>query len=419
MYDAIVIGARTAGSPTAMLLARTGQRVLLLDRATFPSDTLSTHQLQIPASLMLKQWGLLDKVLDTNPGAAHRVTFDMGPVIFDGTFPAADGINSVHSPRRIILDNILVDAAIEAGAELSEGFTVQNLLFDGKQVVGIRGRTRNGASITERARMVIGADGRDSLVAKAVNAPRYNQHPVLTCGYYSYWDGVPVKGGEIYRRGQRTITSWPTNDNLTMIYVAWPVAEFAAFRADVEGNYQTTIDLVPSLAERVRAGKRVARISGAGNIPNFFRKPYGPGWALVGDAGYIKDPISGMGISDAFRDAQLLANALESISIGRKPVNAFGDYEQKRNAAAKPHYALTLDAARMNPYSSEQITLLKGLAGNPGSTQQFFGILTGLVNPNDLFNPQNMIRILGVRGIAKLVLSRILSQRRASEYSAV
>jgi flavin-dependent dehydrogenase len=419
MYDAIIIGARAAGSPTAMLLARKGFRVLLLDRAIFPSDTLSTHQLQIPGSLMLKSWGLLDKVLATNPGAAHHVSFDMGPVIFDGTFPGVDGINSVHSPRRIILDNILVDAAIEAGAELSEGFIAQGLLFEGKRVVGIRGRTRNGAPISERARIVIGADGRHSLVAKVVNAPRYNENPVLTCGYYSYWADVPVKGGEMYRRGQRTITAWPTNDNLTMIYVAWPVTQFNAFRADVEGSYQATIDLVPSLAERVRAGKRVGRISGTGDIPNFFRKPYGPGWALVGDAGYIKDPISGTGISDAFRDAQLLVNALESISMGRKPANAFADYEQKRNAAAKPYYTLNIDAARMNPYPAEQIKLLRMLSSDPVSTQKFFGMLTGVVHPKELFNPQNLIQILGVRGVAKLLLSRILPQRHTRVYSAV
>lgn len=410
MYDVIIIGARAAGSPTAMLLARQGQRVLLLDRATFPSDTLSTHQLQLPASALLKQWGLLDKVQATNPGAAHYVCFDMGVVRFDGAYPNLDGINSVHSPRRFILDQILVDAAITAGAELRQGFIAEELLWEGQQVVGIRGRSTHGTAMTERAGMVIGADGQRSLVAKAVNAPRYNEHPVLTCGYYSYWQGVAPNGGEIYRRGQRTITVWPTNDHLTLIYVAWPAAEFNRFRADVEGNFQATLDLVPSLAERVCAGKRVERISGAGDIPNFFRKPYGPGWALVGDAGYIKDPISGMGIGDAFRDAQLLANALESISIGRKPANALGDYEQRRNQAAKPFYAITIDAARMNPYGAEQITLLRALASDPVKTKQFFGMLTGLVNPSELFNPQHLIHILGMRGVAKLMLNRILPQ---------
>ena len=374
--------------------------------------------MQIPGSLMLKQWGLLDKVLATNPGAAHQVSFDMGQVIFNGTFPNVDGIDSVYSPRRTVLDKILVDAAVAAGAELREGFITEELLWENNQVVGVRGRTKDGASITEKASIVIGADGRHSFVAKAVDAPRYNEYPVLTCGYYSYWSDVDITGGEMYRRGRRMLTAWPTNDHLTMIYVAWPIAEFAAFRADVEGNYQATIDMVPSLAERVRAGKRVERISGAGDIANFFRKPYGPGWALVGDAAFIKDPLSGSGISDAFRDAQLLANALESITIGRTPANALASYEQKRNAAAKPYYALTIDAASMNPYSAEQITLLKALASDPALTKQFFGMLTGVVNPNILFNPQTLIQILGMRGMAKMMWNRLMPGH-TGEYSAV
>ncbi|MEO8611253.1 MAG: NAD(P)/FAD-dependent oxidoreductase [Chloroflexota bacterium] len=414
MYDAIIVGARVAGSPTAMLLARKGYRVLLLDRATFPSDTLSTHQLQLPASLMLKGWGLLDKIQATNPGAARHVVFDMGDVFLEGTFPDVEGINAVHSPRRTILDKILVDAAVDAGAELREGFIAEELIWEGEHVVGIRGRTIQGSAVNERARIVIGADGRHSLVAKAVNAPVYNQHPVLTCGYYGYWEGVPLKGGEMYRRGARILGIWPTNDHLTMIYVAWPIAEFDNFRADVEGNYQATIDLVPGLAERVRAGKRVGRISGAGDIPNFYRKPYGPGWALVGDAGFVKDPVTGTGISDAFRDAQLLADGVESAALGRDPTKALSDYEQKRNAASKPYYDLTIDSARMTPFAPEQVRLMNALADDPALTQKFFGLITGLVHPADLLSPKKVFHILGMRGTAKLMLSRILPPRSAA-----
>jgi flavin-dependent dehydrogenase len=414
MYDAIIIGARVAGSPTAMLLARKGYRVLLLDRATFPSDTLSTHQLQLPASLMLKQWGLLDKVQATRPGAARHVVFDMGGVFLEGEFPDVEGVNAVHSPRRTILDKILVDAAVQAGAELREGFIAEDLIWEGERVVGIRGRTTRGSAIEERARIVIGADGRHSFVAKAVNAAVYNQHPVLTCGYYGYWEGVALKGGEMYRRGQRSLGIWPTNDNLTMIYVAWPIAEFDKFRADVEGNYRATIDLVPELAERVCAGKLVERISGAGDIPNFYRKPYGPGWALVGDAGFIKDPVTGTGISDAFRDAQLLAEAADSAALGRDPAKALGEYEQKRNAASKPYFDLTLDSAKMTPFAPEQAALMNALANDPALTQKFFGLITGLVHPNDLLSPQKVLHILGMRGTAKLMLSRLLPQRHVT-----
>src|SRR4029079_18029565 len=117
MFDAVIIGARVAGSPTAMLLARKGYKVLLLDSATFPSDMLSTHQIQIPGSLALKRWGLYDKMVDTKPGLAAHVRFDIrgGDVVLDGFYPEVEGVKGVHAPRRIILDKILVDAAVEAG----------------------------------------------------------------------------------------------------------------------------------------------------------------------------------------------------------------------------------------------------------------------------------------------------------------
>jgi flavin-dependent dehydrogenase len=417
MYDAIVLGARVAGSPTAMLLARKGYRVLLVDRASFPSDTMSTHQVQIPGSIALKRWGLLDKVLATWPGTARHVRFDMGAAVLEGDYPTVDDVNSVYSPRRYLLDKILVDAAVEAGAELREDFIVEELLWDDGHMVGIRGRSKNGGAVTEQAREIIGADGKHSLVAIAANALQYDEFPSLTCGYYSYWEGVPVNGGEIYSRGKRLIGVWPTNDNLTLIYVAWPADEFDQFRADVEGNYGKTIDLVPGLAERVHQGKRAERIVGTGDMPNFYRKPYGAGWALVGDAGYIKDPITGLGISDAFRDAELLADAVDAGFAGRQPLETpLSEYEQQRNAASKPAYDFTLDIARMNPPAIEQIELFRALEHNPTATSQFLGLMTGVVKPTDFFNPQNLFQVIGMRGMAKIMLSKVLhpAQRRAS-----
>ncbi len=408
MYDAIIVGARVAGASTALWLSRKGYRVLLLDRAAFPSDTLSTHQLQLPGGAALKRWGLLDKVLATEPGASSQVRFDAGEVVLTGHYPTVDGVNAVSSPRRYLLDTMLVEAAVQAGAEVRQECNVQELVWEDGQVVGIRGQAKMGGSLNERARVVIGADGKHSLVAKAVQAPVYDEQPTLTCGYYSYWEGVPAQGGEIYRRGRRMIGLWPTNHQQTLIYVAWPAAEFAAFRADVEGSYLATIDLVPAVAERVRQGQRAERISGSGEMPNFYRKPYGPGWALVGDAGYIKDPITGIGMSDALRDAELLANALDDGFAGRQPLQAaLQGYEQQRNAASKPMYEFTLETARLNPFAVEQLELLKALRHDPVAASQFFGVLTGVVKPTEFFTPRNIFRLLGVRGMAKVVASKI------------
>jgi len=408
MYDAIIIGARAAGSPTAMLLARKGYRVLLLDRATFPSDTLSTHQIQIPGSLALKRWGLFDKVLATGLQPAHRVHFDMGEIVLEGEFPSVDGVDAVYSPRRYLLDKILVDAAVDAEAELRQDFIVEEVVQENGRVVGIRGRSKNGSSATERARMVIGADGKHSLVAKTVDASKYDEVPALICAYYSYWEGVPLNGGEIYGRVRRYIGIWPTNDQMTIVFICWPAAEFDAFRADVEGGFMATLDRVPALAERLRGGRRAERFAGTADMPNFFRKPFGPGWALVGDAGHTKDPISGMGISDAFQDAELLVEALDSGFAGRQPFEAaLAEYEQKRNTASKPFYDLTIDVARMNPSPVEHTQLYKALQHNPVATSQFFGVLTGVVQPTDFFNPQNLFKIIGMGGMAKIMLNKI------------
>jgi 2-polyprenyl-6-methoxyphenol hydroxylase-like FAD-dependent oxidoreductase len=417
MYDAIIVGSRVAGSATGMLLARHGYRVLLVDRATFPSDTLSTHQIQMSGNIALKRWGLLERTLATDPGPTSHVRFDTGEVVIAGQYPTVDGVRFVQSPRRYLLDSLLLAAAAEAGVEVREAYTVQELLWEDGRVVGVRGHGRTGGQIVERARIVIGADGKYSLVAKAIQAPRYDEHPTLTCGYYSYWEGIPLQANELYRRGQRFMVLAPTNDRLTLIYVAWPAAEFNAFRADVERNYLATIDLIPALAGRVRQGRRVQRIVGSGDMPNWYRKPSGAGWALVGDAGYVKDPITGLGISDAFRDAELLAHALDDGWAGRQPMEmALARYERQRNVASKPSYDFTLDTARLRPFTAEEIALLEALTRHPTAASQFFGVLTGVVKPADFLAPQNLVRLIGPRDMIKVMASMFSHARRQSAH---
>jgi 2-polyprenyl-6-methoxyphenol hydroxylase-like FAD-dependent oxidoreductase len=247
------------------------------------------------------------------------------------------------------------------------------------------------------------------MVAKAVNAPKYDEVPVLTCGYFGYWEGVPRKGGggEIYSRGKRTIGCWPTNDSKTMIYVGAPISEFDTIRKDVEGSFMATLELVPDLAERVRKGKRTEPIYGSGDLPNFYRKPYGPGWALVGDAGFIKDPLSAHGIHDAFLDAERLAEALDAGFSGKQPLEAaLANHEQKRNAETKAAYDNIIDIARMNPPRPEQIALFRALSHNPVAAKQFFGAIIGITDPAEFFTPANLFKIIGVRGMAKIMLDR-------------
>src|SRR5215208_7853540 len=182
--------------------------------------------------------------------------------------------------------------------------------------------------VAEHARVVVGADGARSFVARSVQAPAYDTRPGRTVCYYSYWSGIPTDGVEMYARAGRFLFALPTNDGLTLVGAVWPVSEFESVRADLEGSLLGTLDThAPDLAERVRAGRREARLAGSGDLPFFFRQPFGPGWALVGDAGYHKDSITAQGITDAFRDAELATQAVDDgLSGGRQIEEGMAEY---------------------------------------------------------------------------------------------
>ena len=317
-FDAIVVGARCAGSPVAMLLARKGHRVLLVDKATFPSDTMSTHHVHPPGVAALERWGLLERLEATGCPPVTTYSFDFGPLTISGSPQPIDGVARGYCPRRTVLDQLLVEAAVEAGAELREGFTVEEILSSDGIVTGIRGHAKGGAEVTEHADVVIGADGKHSLVAKAIEPEQYKERPSRQAMYYAYWSDLPVDGFNVTVRAEddRGWAAIPTHDDLTVLPFGWPVEEFKANRSDIEGNFFATLDLAPEFAERVRAAKRESKFVGSADLPGYFRKPYGPGWALLGDAGYHKNPITAMGINDAFRDAELVATAIDDACSG-------------------------------------------------------------------------------------------------------
>ena len=403
MYDAIVVGARCAGSPTAMLLARRGYRVLLVDKARFPSDTISTHFIRTPGVARLKRWGLLNKIIASKCPPIASVSLDLGPFALVGMPPPVDDVAMVYAPRRTVLDQILVDAAVEAGAEFREGFFVDDMLRNGDRVTGIQGRHPDGRSVKEQARMVIGADGMRSLVARSVQAPTYQAKPTLTCGYYGYWSGVPLEGAEIFFRPRRMMITFPTNENLACVVVAWPVSEFHTVRADIAGHFLQSLDLAPCLAARVRQGKQEERFVGTADLPNFFRKPFGPGWALVGDAGYHKDPYAGQGIMDAFRDVELLVEAIDAgFSERRSLEEALANYQQQRNELALPLYEYNAQAASMKPHPAEMLKLFAALQGNQEQTNRFFGIPEGTTSMAEFFSPENVQQIMAGAGVGAM-----------------
>jgi 2-polyprenyl-6-methoxyphenol hydroxylase-like FAD-dependent oxidoreductase len=389
-YDVIVVGARCAGSPTAMLLARKGYRVLVVDRATFPSDTISTHLVHPPGIAALKRWGILDKLVATDCPPIHTYVTDFGPFAITGS-PGIDDAPVAYCPRRTVLDKLLVDAAREAGAEVREGFSVEEVIVTDGRVTGIRGHGNDGAMLTATAPIIIGADGRHSLVARAVAPESYNEKPPLLCGYYSYWRDLPMDGRfETYVLPLRGVAAMPTHDDLTLVIAGWPYAEFEAQKKDLEANYHATIELVPAFAARARTATRVDKVYGAA-VPNYFRKPYGPGWALIGDAGYNKDPITAQGITDAFRHAELLATALDATFRGAETFEtAMETYRTTRDAGVMGIYEFTTQLATLEPPPPEVQQVLGAVHGNQSAMDAFIRMNAGAMSPAEFFAPENI-----------------------------
>ena len=386
MYDVIVVGARCAGASLAMLLARAGHRVALVDRASFPSDTMSTHFVWQRGAARLQAWGLLGRLRARGCAPIREITFDAGPVQVSGIGPDVAGESCTYCPRRTVLDALLVEAAGESGAELIEGFVVSDVLWSEGRAAGVRGHLRGSAESSLRAPVVVGADGLHSTIARRAAARTYRQHPPLTAVYYSYWSGICELGASFHARPGRLILVWPTNDDLRCIYVAWPRQEFSQVRRDVTASFQAALELVPGLRETVASGRREQRFTGTGDLPNLYRASAGPGWALAGDAGHHKDPCTGMGISDAFLAADLLAEALHDGLAGDRPMDqALACYQQRRDALTANALDLTLATARLAPLSPRLEALCRTAAEHPGVARQLFGVLGGSIPIADLY----------------------------------
>jgi 2-polyprenyl-6-methoxyphenol hydroxylase-like FAD-dependent oxidoreductase len=396
MHDAIVIGARCAGSPTAMLLARRGFKVLLVDKATFPSDTISTHILWPHGAEILGRWGLVQRLTATGvPPICRPMTFDVGPFALRGTIPDANDGMGGFCPRRTVLDALLVNAAAESGAEVREDFTVDALLIADDTVIGIRGHATGMNPVEERARIVIGADGVNSFVARAVRAPEYDVQPVAACAYYSYFSGLRQDDIELYVREHVAFGGAPTNDGLHLVMANWPAKDFTTVRGDVEGHVWRALEAAPDFLARVREGHREEKWYGTAGVPGYFRKPFGKGWALVGDASYNRDPITAQGISDAFIDAEAL---VETLSPGLAGSGVLDDrvtvHESARNERVRSMYDFTTHLAALESPPPHMQALFAALRGNQDAINAFLSAITGATPLADFLSTENIARIM-------------------------
>jgi len=354
-HDVVVVGGRVAGSATAMLLARLGHDVVVLDQASFPSDTVSTHSIARSGVVQLRRWGLLNDVLDSGTPAIRQVTFNAAGASVTRTIKDKAGVDFLVAPRRYVLDTILATAAEHAGAEVRSGVTVTGLQRDGRgRVVGVDGRDRSGAMVELGARFVVGADGLRSRVAELVGAAINEAGRAGGATQYAYYAGGRWVGFEFFVAERSFAGVFPTHDGQACIWVCTPSADAKAVRRRTPSRVEAFGQLLershPELALRLRHARRTSPVQGMLRQPNQLRQAFGPGWALVGDAGYYRDAITAYGISDAFRDAELLAAALNQALRGAvEEPTALAGYQQQRDQALREIFELTCRLASYPP----------------------------------------------------------------------
>lgn len=391
-YDAVIVGARVAGASTALLLARAGAKVLLLERSPYGSDTLSTHGLMRAGVLQLSRWGLLDEVVAAGTPPVTRTLFhypDSAPVRI--SIRASQGVDALYAPRRQVLDRILVDAAAQAGAEVWHGVTVTEVLTDaGGRGTGVRGVDAANATFTAYGKMTIGADGIRSTVATAVDAPVERRSRARGAVLYGYFDGLPTEGYE-WAYGAGTAAGLiPTNDGQTCVFVGTSPERLRQLRrSGADAAFTELFDTAaPRLRRRLRAATRDGRLRGWSGQHGHVRASHGAGWALVGDAGYFRDPITTHGMTDALRDAELLADALLSTWAGDQPeAIALAGYQARRDALSLQLFEVSDRIAgydwgaseiqqllrEVSSAMSDEVSLLQSLPPRPTGTVGAFG----------------------------------------------
>jgi flavin-dependent dehydrogenase len=336
-YDALVIGARCAGAAAAMLMAQRGLRVLAIDRGDYGTDALSTHALMRAGVLQLHRWGLLTKVVAAGTPAVQTATFHYGNDLVEVPIARTHGVNALYAPRRTILDRLLINAASEAGAEVRHGHALAGLLrSSGGRVRGAAIRDRGGNLVEIEAGLVVGADGMGSTVAKLIGAAIRQSGRYASAITYGHWSGLQTSGYHWYYQEGLSVGVIPTNSDQHCIFIAVPSARFRDGLRGASAYHRSVAEVAPDLAAQMSSALVGAHLRAFAGRLGFLRQPCGPGWALVGDAAYFKDPVTAHGISDALRDAELLAQAAAAGTD-----QAFANYAAVRDELSLPLFEAT------------------------------------------------------------------------------
>jgi 2-polyprenyl-6-methoxyphenol hydroxylase-like FAD-dependent oxidoreductase len=353
-----------------MLLARSGVRVALVDRGKYGSDTLSTHGLMRAGVLQLDRWGLLESVVAEGAPAIRRTKFHFAHgETTEVDIRASAGVPALYAPRRYLLDRLLVDAAAKAGAEVFHQLTVTSLLRKGDRVAGVRAQDVRGREVDLEAATTVGADGMRSTVGALTRARVLHQGRMAGAVLYRYYAGLDTVGYEWAYGDGAAAGLIPTNDGLTCVFVGTSPQRMRALRQTAgEGAFEALLgESLEELPERVAAAVPVGRMHGWGGVPGHLRQCWGPGWALVGDAGYFKDPITSHGITDGLRDAELLVDALLDFLAGGVPEpESLGRFQATRDRVSSRLFAATEAVAAYDWDSGDVRPLLREVSAAMG-----------------------------------------------------
>lgn len=394
VYDAVVVGARCAGASTALLLARQGRSVLLVDRAPLGSDTMSTLFIRQSGVALLSRWGVLDAVIASGCPPLDTISYDVGDVRLESPAPTVPGADAAYAPRRTVLDRLLVDAATTAGAEFAESTSVRELVRDGDRVAGVRLKAAGGERDV-RARLVVGADGMRSPTANLLGAPLEVSDPLASCVYYTTWSGIRTGFG-FHERPGRWIARIPTHDDLTLVSTYFPQPEFDRVRRDpVAAHLESLRANAPDVHEMLADAEQVDRIRGTGDQRNFYRRAHGPGWALVGDAGHHLDTITASGISNAFIQADILTDELSGTDLGDPAATdaATARFAARSRGATSGTYQATLDLARL-ALTRARVDLMGAVGQSPEQTRRYFAMVVGILDSHDFFDDPDLLALL-------------------------
>lgn len=390
-FDVVIVGGRCAGSPLATFLKRAGLSVCVVDQAQFPSDTLSTHMFQISGIEVLQKLGVMDAVLASGapPLTNCYMKFEGVDLSGQARLRANDPGLAMLCVRRVSLDVHLVEKAREAGVDVRLHTRVTELVKNNGRVTGVRVVSRNGKSYTIEADLVIGADGRNSLIARLAGARRYHVLPSERMSSWAYFRGVPqhVEPKLYYHRlGDDFVVAAPADDGLFLVALCPSIEYLDAYRAEGEPWFMRAVKGCPPVAELLANAERVTNFRGLIRFEGFFREATGPGWVLVGDAGHFKDPTPGQGISDALRQVDKLSAAIVSGFENPKMRDAaLRGWWRWRDKDALQHYWFCSDIGKRGTISPVRLEMLRGLAQNEELRKDFLDIFLHRKYPRELF----------------------------------